>query len=400
MATFHVYVEGADDPSPAGLKGVAQAISQRFGLSSEQLVQRLAVGRFRVKANVDRVTAESFVRALAECGARSTIEPSDGAAVAAVEPRKTSSGSMPPINVARKASPSTPPPAGPAARAANSSLPPTNRPQSGTLPAQSRTTSKNSMQSGLSAAFGGDRAQSESEFSALGSGGSLSLSSLDGDDAGVSAHEEQFAAAVKYEPPPPAPRTVTGNKSQPSAAPVDLFRPPDAEEADALVDLAADEVVARAEKADRAQKASLPPANVSGANLPLGAQRFGRVDGPVTTLQEKEPTPPGRFAAGVLLAILLGFLPAHLVASSRERSAFRQIDAEIERTQQSAVSDEDQYKALAGFRAGQLAKKEAERKSIAMMAMVIWAIAGAAVAYGFFYRVPWDKLGTKPEATV
>ncbi|HEY4179948.1 MAG TPA: hypothetical protein VGM90_24065, partial [Kofleriaceae bacterium] len=267
---------------------------------------------------------------------------------------------------------------------------------------QARTTSKNNMQSGLAAAFGtNNRAQSESEFSALGAGNSFSLASLDGDDAGQGANgEEQFAAAVKYEPPPATPRTVTGNKSQPSAAPVDLFRPPDAEEAEALVDLADDEVVARAEKADRAAKASLPPTNVSGSNAPLGPKPFGRVDAaPVTTLDEKEPTPRGRFAAGVFLAILLGFLPAHLVASSREKSTFRQIDAEIARTQENAVSDEDQYKALDGFRAGQLAKKEAERKSIAMMAMAIWALAGAAVAYGFFFRVPWDKLGTKPSTT-
>ncbi|HEY4054954.1 MAG TPA: hypothetical protein VGM39_00050 [Kofleriaceae bacterium] len=409
MATFHVYVEGTDDPSPAGLQRVAQAVSQRFGLSSDQLVQRLAAGRFRVKANVDRVTAESFVRALAECGARASIEASDGAAVAAVEPRKTSSGSMPPINVARKASPSQPPPNRPqssslppatqAARPQSSSLPPSNRPQSGQLPAQARTTSKNSMQSGLSAAFGTNRAQSESEFSALGEG-ALSLASLDGDDAGQAAGtQEQFAPAVKYEPPPATPRTVTANKGAPAAAPLDLFRPPDAEEAEALVDIAADEVAARAEKADRASKASLPPANVVG-NVPLSSQRFGRVDGPITTLEEKEPSPIGRFAAGVLLAILLGFVPAHLVASSRETSAFRQIDTEIERTQQSAISDEDQYKALDGFRAGQLAKKQAEKKSIAMMAMAIWAVAAAAVAYGFFFRVPWDKLdGKKPEAT-
>jgi hypothetical protein len=414
MATFHVYVEGADDASPAGIRRVAQAVSQRFGLPSDQLVQRLSGGRFRVKANVDRVTAESFVRALNECGAKASIEASDGATVAAVEQRKTSSGSMPPLNVARKASPSTPPPNQPAARAQNSSLPPAtqaarpansslppatrqgssslppaNRTPSGPLPAQPRTTSKNSMQSGLAAAFGSERAQSESEFSALGEG-ALSLASLDGDDAGP-ANNEQFAPVEKYEPPPAAPAAVA--KAQPAQAPVDRFRPPDAEEAEQLVDLAADEVAARAE---RAQKASLPPANLSAP----GQGRFGRVESaPVTTLEEKEPHPPARFAAGVFLAILIGFIPAHVVAAARESSAFRAIDAQIESTQQSAVSDEEQYKALDGFRAGQLAKKEAERKSIAMMAMAIWAVAGAAVAYGFFFRVPWDKLGKKPDAT-
>src|SRR5690606_23402455 len=106
-------------------------------------------------------------------------------------------------------------------------------------------------------------------------------------------------------------------------------------------------------------------------------------------------TPRARFAAGVILAILLGFVPAHLIAAAREDAAFRAIDAQIEATQRAATTA-DMYAQLDKFRAAQLARKESERQMIALTPMLIWAPAGAGPAYLWFRRIPWDQLGARP----
>jgi len=90
-----------------------------------------------------------------------------------------------------------------------------------------------------------------------------------------------------------------------------------------------------------------------------------------------------RLAIGVLLAILLGFVPAHLVAGWRQRSAFAAIDGKIMAVQAAAATP-DSYDALDAFRAQQLDAKYAARRSIVVTALLIWAAAGAALGYGWF----------------
>ena len=101
--------------------------------------------------------------------------------------------------------------------------------------------------------------------------------------------------------------------------------------------------------------------------------------------------PRVRLAAGVLIAIVLGFVPAAIVASIREGRAFRAIDAKVTAVQ-SAVDSEDSYEALDGFRAEQLRQKRSARQMIALTSMLIWAAAGGGLAYVWFKRVPWDRL--------
>ena len=48
-----------------------------------------------------------------------------------------------------------------------------------------------------------------------------------------------------------------------------------------------------------------------------------------------------RFALGMLLAILIGFLPAHVVAGVRERAAYQRIDALVDQKQKDATAQED-----------------------------------------------------------
>ena len=411
MATFHVYVEGAVDASPDGVRKLAQAISQRYGLPASELMSRLAAGRFRVKANVDKVTAEAYVRALSEVGARVAIEEALERAQSDVSGRSVSS-STPPMNLRGSTTPpstkpsTTTPPASrtstPALgqRSGVSSLPPANRTSSPALgvpqrsgatalpPSPPRTTTP-PMQSGLSAAFSGGRAQSESGFDALG-GGALSLASVDG------AADEPAPSGGAFGPPPepmavtlapePAKAPAPGT---PKSAPLDLFAPPDAEEAEAKVELAADEVE------HRAKRMSTPPAGVPASspaasvpNTPAMRRNNPSIQPPPAASALAAEMPRGRFAAGILLSIILGFVPAHLIASARETKAFATIDATITATQ-NAVEDEDGYRALDGFRDAQLAKKKSAQRTIAWQSMLIWAAVGAAAAYVYFRRIPW-----------
>jgi hypothetical protein len=98
-----------------------------------------------------------------------------------------------------------------------------------------------------------------------------------------------------------------------------------------------------------------------------------------------------RFAAGVVLAIVLGFVPASIVAGIRERSAFGAIDGVVFAAQ-AAADTPDRYEALDALRAGQLDAKRSARRMIMLTALAIWAAAGGAVAYAWFRRVPWDRL--------
>ena len=101
-------------------------------------------------------------------------------------------------------------------------------------------------------------------------------------------------------------------------------------------------------------------------------------------------SPRVRLAAGVLLAILLGFVPAHLVASFRERSAYRAIDSKVNAAQVIADSP-DAYDALDALRTDQLREKRHAQQMIALTSLLIWAAAGGGLAYAWFRRVPWDR---------
>src|SRR5262245_46580011 len=65
MAVFHVFVEGATN---------ADALGARLGISGADVRARLQKGRFRIKANVDRATADKYARELVAVGARCAIE--------------------------------------------------------------------------------------------------------------------------------------------------------------------------------------------------------------------------------------------------------------------------------------------------------------------------------------
>ncbi|CAN5922673.1 hypothetical protein BH11MYX3_BH11MYX3_19290 [soil metagenome] len=455
MALFHVYVE-APDPSPESIERLAETIGTKYGVPVAELAKRLTAGRFRVKANVDRVTADAYGKALAASGAvvkiedalptqpvpvitpptgprpsSSTLPPAtaersagysmqpakERAASASLPPAtRPATASLPPVNAERPASSSLPP----ATRPASASLPPTNADRSG-LPRQStppprastsslppantsRTSSASlpaasgSAKTGPVVATGLSAAYTESAVTDLGAlgGDSLAMVSLEGDDHPRSASESDMFAPMP-EVAPSVARTASNATKPPRPArpkdePMDLFAPPDAaEDAAFKVEIAADDA------AHRARKMSTPPAGVPATPPPVVTPQLKKkhptpVAGhQVVVAPDAQETPRWRFAAGVMLSILLGFLPAHLIASSRERSAFQRIDAQVIATQDQADTAE-MYATLDQFRDAQRAVKQSEKRNIALLSMLIWGIAAGGLAYVWFRRVPWDRI--------
>ncbi|MEO6777650.1 MAG: hypothetical protein ABI467_32285 [Kofleriaceae bacterium] len=395
MALYHVFVDGAADGSPAGEDQLAEAIAAHYGLPVADLQARIASGRFRVKGNCDRPTADSYLRDLTALGARCSLEEASAS------------------NASKTPLPFPAVTAQPPARPSQSALPPrpTTPPANDPKPAARTATPAKGFQSGLAAAFSGE--QQVGSLGALDDGAFMKLSSVDGQDDRAS--ETAFA-------PPPGPPGPPGPdaKAPPAASakppakpkdePIDMFAPPDADDANFRVDLAPDEVARAAKK-----KVSIPPESEPHETAPVepapGTTGPGRASRPSMqvppasihdrasrpSLQAPDMArttglrdPNTRFALGVVIAIVLGFLPAHLIAHLQEASAYASIDANVTAVQHDAVTPDD-YAALDTFRTGQLARKHDERRNIALLAMLIWGAAGAGIAYVWFRRIPWDR---------
>ncbi|MGE0868018.1 MAG: hypothetical protein AB7P03_05640 [Kofleriaceae bacterium] len=373
MGSFHVNVEGPVERSPDAFHRLAELLSQKYGVPGGDLVARLSRGKVRVKSNLDRTEADMCARELAQFGARVSIE--DASA--------TTSGSM------------------------------------------ARTGGKPQLQSGLAAAFSGEH--SAASLGALDQGdGALSLASLDGSDSkdtpvdsvgpahpGLSAN---FGPPVPKLPPPTP--GAPASKPRPKDIPLDLFAPPDAGSEDFSVEVAADEPVGHGPALPRTTTGQSSPGvalprtttgqRAAGVALPrtTTAQGGASVALPRTTTGQR-PLPLGhepamvvasssnasrvRFAAGVVLAIVLGFIPAHFIAAVRERSAYAAIDREVV-TQQLNADTTELYQALDGYRRVQLENKQSKRTMIALTSMAIWAVVGGAIAYVWFRRIPWDRI--------
>jgi hypothetical protein len=411
---FHVFVEGATDGTPAGVERLANAIARHYGLPAEELLARLQKGRFRVKGNVDRALADKYRRDLERLGARCVIEAAtaENSARATPLPFPAVRPATPPAGVPEAGSPSTPSPLGDAAPSRPTPPPsalagvapsrPTPPPSalagvaSKAAAAQAPGTSQ--YQSGLAAAFApGDAPAS---LGALDSdGGSFSLASVDG------AEEQAPSSAGAFEPaastmsasigPPPdnAKTPAKSDKSdRPKDVPLDLFAPPDARDAELAVDLAADEPPRR-----KSEPAIPVPADVASASEPATRRSQPSLHahaGPATVAPASSKLGPladlrVRFAAGVLLALLVGFVPAHVIASVRE-DGYRAIDNKVIAAQQLADTP-DAYVQLDQLRADQLERKRGEQRNTAIIALAIWGLVGGAVAFGWFKKIPWER---------
>jgi len=345
MALFHVYVEGPTDPSPDAHKRLAEIMASRYGLPLADVQTRLAKGRFRVKANVDRATADVYLRDLGAVGAKVVIE--------AAGPRT---------------SPSLPIPNAPA-------RPITNPP----------------FASGLAAAFETKGAQ---DLGVLGGdSGSFALSSVDGNDNDSSDRVDSSLPASFAPPPVAAAAAPKPRPSAPKLAPAqqsDMFAPPDAEDENQKVELHADEIAHQARK-----RASTPPASVPiVAPLPgspvLKRKLSSTQTPPITALAPRGrlgvlSEPRNRFAAGVIVAILLGFVPTHLIATFREHDAYQKIDSKY-LTDAASAPDPASWNALDE---PALRDKKSAQRDIALTSLILWALFAGGIGYVWFKRVPW-----------
>lgn len=394
MAAFHVFVEGPTDRSPTGVARLAEAIGNHYGIPSADLHTRLLKGRVRVKANADRETADLYARDLERLGAICTIEEAN-----ADNSQRTTPLPFPATR------PATPPAGMPAVPSALAGAPP-SRPSAppsalaGMAPSRASTPPSGlaQYQSGLSAAF------SESSAASLGAlegeGLALSLASVDGND------EAGGAPASSFEPPGagglpasigPAPEKpkAAAKAAKPKDEPMDLFAPPDAEEAKLAVDIATDEIEASARKrASTPEPVDGPATQQPSQPLMRKSQPIAVVPGGVAAPSSSKLGPLGdervRFVAGVLLALGLGFLPAHVIAGMREESAYEEIDRKVVRAQQAADTPEA-YAGLDKMRVDQLERKEAERRNAAIIAIFIWGLVASGIAFAWFKKIPWDS---------
>jgi hypothetical protein len=396
MAVFHVFVEGPTDRSPAGVSRLAESVGAHYGIPPTDLHTRLLKGRVRVKANTDRETAELYVRDLERLGAVCTIEEANA---------ENSQRTTPlPFPVQR---PATPPAGLPTAKPATppsalASAPP-SRPSNQSL---------GQYQSGLAAAF-----SPESPAASLGAlegeGASFSLSSVDGNDSSGSVSAEAFeppaAGGLPASIGPAAEKPKAAPKAAPQAAakadakaakledkPLDLFAPPDAEDAQLSVDIATDEQDISARKRANTPPPSevVPPPTTAPMrkSQPVMQTPSQGVALAVPSSSKLGPLRDEkvRFVAGVLLALVLGFLPAHVIAGMREDSAYEEIDRKVIRAQQAADTPES-YALLDKVRADQLERKEAEQRNAAIIALVIWGAVASGIAYAWFRKIPWDS---------
>ena len=108
-------------------------------------------------------------------------------------------------------------------------------------------------------------------------------------------------------------------------------------------------------------------------------------------LARGQPDARNRLVIGVLVAIVLGFIPAHFVAAVREKSAFAEIDARVVTNMRAATTDAE-LGALDGYREAELANKRSSRRNIALVSMLLWAVVGAGAGYVWFRRLPWDRV--------
>jgi hypothetical protein len=408
MAAFHVFVEGPTDRSPAGVSRLAEAMGAHYGIAAADLHARQLTGRVRDKANTDRETADLYVRDLERLGAICTLEEAnaENSQRATPLPFPVQRPATPPAGLpAARPSGATRPPAGlPAARPPGPTAPPSAL--ASAPPSRPSNQALGQYQSGLAAAFSPE--SPAANLGALeGEGIPLSLSSVDGNESSGAVSAAAFeppasgGLPASIGPAPQKPQAATkpakaAAAAKPEDKPLDLFAPPDAEDAKLSVDIAADEKDISARK-----RASTPPPSQVVPPPTTGPLRKSQpaLQTPSQGVALAAPSssklgPLGdekvRFVAGVLLAIVLGFVPAHVIAGMREDSAYAEIDRKVIRAQQAADTPES-YALLDKVRADQLARKEAEQRNAAIIALVIWGAVSSGIAYAWFRKIPWDS---------
>lgn len=98
-----------------------------------------------------------------------------------------------------------------------------------------------------------------------------------------------------------------------------------------------------------------------------------------------------RLVAGAVLAVGLGFVPAHVVATLREHSVYTELDRELTR-KEATIRTREEWETFAGLRDAIAERKRDARRNIALLSLVVWAAVGGGVAYVWFRKLDWDRL--------
>jgi hypothetical protein len=348
---FDVYVDGATGTSREAVRELAGAMAARYRLPAAELEARLTRGRFRVKAGVDRATAEAYLRDLVAIGARVRIEPAGEPAgpPSPPEPQATRASPpprspLPPPAESRAMRSSRPPPSearppqlpptAAESRAMRSSLPPQTesramrsslppqteaRPARSSLPPQTEARpARSSLPPSTAAPLppvssgapgGGGVVAATGPIATLGAldrSGALALATLDDEPAQAPSTDGVLPASMG----PAAPRPARPARSR--SEPVDPFAPPELAAVEPLLQLAPadDDVAHRARK-----QASAPPAmagepgrHAAPPNPPAGPHRASPAMAPGGPPQATSSsalaaaaghrTPPGPSAGG------------------------------------------------------------------------------------------------------
>jgi hypothetical protein len=208
-------------------------------------------------------------------------------------------------------------------------------------------------------------------------------------------------------------------KAKPKDEPLDLFAPPDQQGEQFQVNIASDEIEHSARKRSstpppmqtvpqsssqqlpraKSEPSTVPPTRKSQPSLqvpnatatPAGGTA---VVGGVAAAPSSKLGPLGsertRLLAGLALAMILGFVPAHFISKMREDGAYEEIDRKVMRAQMQADTPE-LYAQLDKTRADALDRKESERRNAAIIALAIWGLVGGAIAFVWFKKIPWDS---------
>lgn len=457
---FNVYIERASASAPDASAKLARAIASHYGIDATAIEQRLGVGRFRVKGNVDRATADSFAADLSRLGAIVKVERAEEATPPPRAPAASAPAATAPAATLPPRAPAATAPAATAAGkpAQRNRTPPTGvkipslKPAAPVSLQQPRITppekpSKPQYASGLAAAAAAQSA-ADVGLGALGGDIPLTLSTLDGeDDAGPSA-SGSIGLPASFGPPPDPPARA-GAKAAASAASSDDFDV-------AIDDDAADDAGRDGEDMAAALPASIGPAALPASMGPAMAPRDlgGAQDmfappeanediplalevevrkkpaaaappvmapepaaGPAVTAAAAVPgaahdpllaspvvRAPGepawkrlgrderaRFVAGVVVAAAIGCVPALVTASVRKRSAFAEIDSQLE-GKQAAVLTRGDWDNLDRVRTSFVERKKSEQQSIAITSLLLWAVVSGGAAFVWFRKIDWDRI--------
>jgi hypothetical protein len=357
---FNVFIERVRDATPAGHQRAAQGLAQRYGFPPDVVLARLNGGRFAAWNDLDYDTAKRCASEVEALGC-----------VCAVVENRSGPSAPPPVAPSRPTAMGVAPAPAAGARAGRVSQPPP-----AATPAYA---------TGLSAAYSGGAR--EQDLGALGGGDAgWSVGTLDG--------SEDEAPTVAASPPnPKAPPPIPG--SPPPAqwqGAVDPFAPPEAQK-DMDLDLGGD-----APAPARPSGPTAGPAHASpGGATPPGTIRITEAPPmpkrPLERALDLLAESRVNFAVGVLLATLLGFLPAHVVGCARE-GGYDEIRAEAT-AGYGAIDSPEAWDSAADAREEGLSRLASRRTNVAVSGMLVWIAAFAALGYVWFRVIDWDRQGPR-----